>query len=300
MAPSPAAARFGGVELGGTKVRCAVGSGPDDVVAEAWIATTAPEETLGRVTHFFASQAARTPLAGLGVASFGPLDLDPRSAGFGHLTTTPKIGWRHVDLLTPLRALGTAVVLDTDVNGAALAEHRWGRGRDVATLLYVTVGSGIGGGVLVAGRPLHGLVHPEIGHVRVPHDRARDPFDGTCPHHGDCWEGLASAPALAARWGRAPEALPDDHPAWALEADYLALGLANAVLTVSPERVVLGGGVLRRAGLLPLVRTRLRAVLGGYVRSRALDEGIDDYLVAPALGDRAGVLGGLALAQLAR
>jgi fructokinase len=288
----------GGVELGGTKAVCVVGTGPDDVRAEARVPTTTPAETLGRIVDFFADRAATQPLAALGVASFGPLDLDPRSATFGFITTTPKQPWRQVDLVTALgRALGTTVALDTDVNAAALAEHRWGRGRGVETLVYVTVGTGIGGGVLVAGRPLHGLVHPEIGHVRVPHDRARDAFAGVCPHHGDCWEGLASAPALAARWGQPPESWPDDHPAWALEAEYLALGLANVVLTLSPQRIVLGGGVMARVGLLPLVRTRLRAVLAGYVKSRAVEEGIDDYLVAPALGERAGGLGALALAR---
>jgi fructokinase len=289
---------IGALELGGTKAVCVVGTGPDDVRAEARLPTTTPAETLPRVVDFFVEQATAHPLAALGVASFGPLDLDPRSPTFGFITTTPKPSWRQVDLVTALRrGLGTSVALDTDVNAAALAEHRWGRGRGVDTLVYVTVGTGIGGGVLVAGRPLHGLVHPEIGHLRVPHDRGRDAFDGVCPHHGDCLEGLASAPALAARWGGAPEHLPDDHPAWALEAEYLALGLANVVLTLSPQRIVLGGGVMARARLLPLVRARLRAVLAGYVQSRALDEGIDDYVVAPALGERAGVLGALALAR---
>ena len=288
----------GGLELGGTKAVCVVGTGPDDVRADARIPTTTPVETLGRILEFFAGHAAVQPLTALGVASFGPLDLDPSSATFGFITTTPKQPWRQVDLVTTLRrGLGITIALDTDVNAAALAEYRGGRGRGADTLVYVTIGTGIGGGVLVGGRPLHGLVHPEIGHLRVPHDRARDGFDGVCPHHGDCLEGLASAPALAARWGAVPESLPDAHPAWALEAEYLALGLANVVLTLSPQRIVLGGGVMARAGLLPLVRTRLRAVLAGYVQSRALDEGIDDYVVAPALGERAGVLGALALAR---
>jgi fructokinase len=288
----------GGLEAGGTKVVCAVGTGPHDVRAETRFATTTPEETLGRVVAFFVEQAAHTPLAAMGIAGFGPLDLDPRSATFGFVTTTPKSGWRNVDLVGPLRrALDVPVSLDTDVNGAALAEHRWGSGRGVGTLVYVTVGSGIGGGAVIDGRPLHGLVHPEMGHLRLPHDRHRDPFAGICPHHGDCWEGLASAPALAARWGQPPETLPDDHPAWDLEAHYLALGLASVVLVLSPERVVLGGGVLSRASLLPRVRTSLVTTLAGYVRSPALAEGIDDYVVAPALGERAGVLGALALAQ---
>ena len=289
---------MGGIEAGGTKVVCAVGTGPDDVRAEARVPTTTPAETIGRVVAFFVEQAARAPLAALGVASFGPVDLDPRSPSFGSITTTPKSGWRGVDLVGPLRkALGVPVGFDTDVNAAALAEHRWGAGRGLATLVYVTVGTGIGGGAVVAGRPLHGLVHPEMGHLRVPHDRARDPFAGICPAHGDCWEGLATAPAIAARWRRAPETLPDGHPAWALEAHYLALGLANVVLTLSPERVVLGGGVMARSHLYPLVRATVSELLGGYLASPALGDGLERYIVPPALGERAGVLGALLLAQ---
>lgn len=288
----------GGIEAGGTKFVCAVGTGPDDVRAEVRVPTTTPAETLGRVAAFLAEQAGRAPLAALGVAAFGPVDLDPRSSTFGFVTTTPKPGWRGVDLLGPLRqALGVALALDTDVNAAALAEQRWGAGRGVPTLVYVTVGTGIGGGVVVDGRPLHGLVHPEIGHMRVPHDRERDPFAGVCPAHGDCWEGLAAAPALAARWGRAPETLPDDHPAWALQAHYLALGLANVVLTLSPERLVLAGGVLARAQLYPLVRAGVSDLLAGYLASPSLAGGLERYLVPPALGERAGVLGAMLLGQ---
>ena len=290
----------GGIEVGGTKTVCAVGSGPEEVRAEIRVPTTTPRETLERVIAFFAAEAARTPLAALGVGSFGPIDLDPRSPAFGRITTTPKPGWRDVDILGPLHAaLGVPVAFDTDVNAAALAEQRWGAGRGLGTLLYVTVGTGIGGGVVVDGRPLHGLIHPEMGHLRVPHDRARDPFDGVCPAHGDCWEGLATAPAIAARWGEAPEALPDDHPAWALEAHYLALGVTNLVLALSPERVVLGGGVMARAALYPLVRAGVRDLLGGYLVSPALGGGLERYIVPPALGDRAGVLGAIALAQTA-
>ena len=280
----------GGLETGGTKVVCAIGTGAGDVRAEARFPTTTPAQTLQQAAEFFTEQAARTPLAALGVASFGPLDLDPRSPTFGFITTTPKPGWSGVDLLRPLRqALGIPVAIDTDVNGAALAEHRWGAGRGVDSLVYVTVGSGIGGGALVHGRPIHGLVHPEMGHLRVPHDRTLDPFPGACPHHGDCLEGLASGPALAARWGHPPAALPDDHPAWALEAHYLALGLANVVVVLSPHRIVLGGGVMSRSHLYPLIRSNMVATLAGYTEIPAL--------VAPALGDRAGVLGALALAQ---
>lgn len=267
---------------------CAIGRDPGDVRAEARFATTTPAETLARVVGFFREHAE--PIAALGVATFGPVDLDPASPTFGAITTTPKPGWQHVDLVGPLReALGVPIALDTDVNAAALAEHRWGAARGASSAVYVTVGTGIGGGAVLDGRPLHGLGHPEMGHLRIPHDRAADPFAGACPRHGDCWEGLAAAPAIAARWGRAPEILPDDHPAWALEAGYLALGVGNVLLTLSPRCLVLGGGVMARASLLPLVRTRVAALLGGYVRAADI--------VPPALGDRSGVLGALALAR---
>ena len=276
----------GGLEAGGTKFVCAAGRGRD-VVAEARFATTTPAETLARAVEFFARQPL---LAAVGIASFGPIDIDPRSPTFGFITTTPKPGWAHTDVVGPLRrALGVPIAFDTDVNCAALGEHRWGAARDVASVVYVTVGTGIGGGAIVNGRPVHGLVHPEMGHVHIPHDAKADPFEGACPHHGDCWEGLASAPAIAARWGQPPETLPDAHPAWDLEARYLALGIANVILTLSPERVVLGGGVMARTGLLERVRGSVADLLGDYVRAAPI--------VAPALGERSGVLGALALAH---
>jgi fructokinase len=301
IAPAPhyhtdMASLVGGLEAGGTKFVCAVGTGPDDIRAEARFATTTPGPTIRRAVEFFTEAAAAAPLAAIGIASFGPLDLDRRSATFGFITTTPKAWWQDVDLVSPLAALGAAVAIDTDVNAAALAEHRWGAARGVGSAVYVTVGSGIGGGAVIDGRPVHGLVHPEMGHLRLPHDRARDPFPGTCPHHGDCWEGLASGPSLAARWGQPADTLPDDHPAWELQSHYLALGLANVILTLSPERVVLGGGVMARPGLAALVRRKLGDLVGGYLRTPMLAARIDDYVVPPALGDRAGVLGALALA----
>jgi fructokinase len=193
--------------------------------------------------------------------------------------------------------LGVPVAFDTDVNAAALGEQRWGAGRDARSLCYLTVGTGVGAGLLVEGRPLHGLVHPEVGHLRIPHDTARDPFHGVCPFHGDCWEGLACGPALSARWGVAGRDLPDDHPAWALEAEYLALGILSIVMVASPHRVILGGGVMEREPLLGLVRAHLRELVGGYLGLPLLGEDIDRFLVRPQLDDDAGVLGAIALAQ---
>ncbi len=240
--------------------------------------------------------AASPAKTALGIAAFGPLDAQPGSPTFGFITTTPKPGWAQTDLAGALRrALGIPVAFDTDVNGAALGEQHWGAAQGLDTFVYLTVGTGIGGGGVVNGRRMRGLLHPEMGHVRVPHDRECDPFPGICPYHGDCLEGLASGPAIEARWGRRGESLPADHPAWDLEAEYLALGLVNVVCTLSPQRIVLGGGVMKAPSLLQRVRQRVLTLLGGYVAPLA--GGLDDYIVPPALGDQAGVLGAIALAQ---
>ena len=285
---------YGGVETGGTWCVCALGTGPGALVSEEVFPTTDPAATLARIVEFF----GRGPRpAALGIGAFGPVDLDPGSPTWGYVTTTPKPGWDHTPVAGVLRErLGVPVYLDTDVNAAAIGERRWGAGSGVDSLCYLTVGTGIGAGVLVDGRPVHGLVHPEVGHLRVPHDRERDPFPGCCPIHGDCWEGLAAGGALQQRWGAAPEELPFDHEAWPLEAEYLALGILSIVSVASPCRVIAGGGVMEQPGLLAMVRARLRELVAGYLDTPLLGEEIDSYLVAPALGDRAGVLGAIALA----
>jgi fructokinase len=288
---------FGGVETGGTWCVCAVGNGPGEIVADTRFRTTSPVETLERIVEFFAGQPR---CERIGIGSFGPVDVRPDSPTWGHVTTTPKPGWEHT-AVGPVIAqrLGVPVSFDTDVNAAAIGEHIWGAGRGTSSLCYLTVGTGIGAGLLLDGRPVHGLVHPEVGHLRIPHDRTRDPFDGVCARHGDCWEGLAAGPAIAKRWGAEPRELPDDHPAWELEAEYTALGILAVVMVASPERVIVGGGVMDRPGLLPAVRARLVELDAGYLPTPLLDERVDEYLVAPALGDDAGVLGAIALAQLA-
>ncbi len=289
----------GSVEAGGTKFVCAVGTGPDDLRGEERFPTTTPGETLDRVLAYFRAQVERhSPLAAVGVGCFGPVDLDAGSSTYGHVTSTPKPGWSGANVVGPLAAgLGVPVGFDTDVNAAALGEGRWGAARGLDTFLYLTVGTGIGGGSVVHGQPLHGLIHPEMGHVRVIRDPARDPFAGRCPYHGDCLEGLAAGPALEDRWGQAAETLPADHEAWGLEADYLGQALADLVLVLSPQRIILGGGVMEQAHLLPMIRGRVAALLAGYVRAPAILERIDDFIVAPALGHRAGILGGVALGQ---
>jgi len=286
---------WGGIEAGGTKFVCAVGNGPDDLRAEARFPTTTPAETIGRAIQFFQQQE---PLAAVGIASFGPVDPNPGSPTFGYITTAPKPGWANINFAGAIKeSLGVEVGFDTDVNGAALGEHRWGAAQGLDTFVYLTIGTGIGGGGIVGGEMIHGLMHPEMGHMRLPHDRERDPFAGSCSYHGDCWEGLAAGPALAARWGQRAETLPEDHPAWPLEADYLALGLVNIICVLAPQRIIMGGGVMEQSQLFPLLRQRVQELLNGYLQSPEILGRIDDYIVPPGLGKRAGVLGAIALAQ---
>jgi fructokinase len=293
-------ALYGGIEGGGTKFVCIVASGPGDIRAERRFPTTTPEETIRRALAFFRESAGDEPLAALGIATFGPVDLNPASPRYGYITSTPKPYWANTDIVGPLRAaLNLPVGFDTDVNGAALGEHRWGAAQGLDTFLYFTIGTGIGAGVVVNGAPVHGLVHPETGHILLRRDPARDPFPGKCPFHGDCFEGLAAGPAMLARWGAPAETLPPDHPAWELEAEYIAQALTTQILSLSPQRIILGGGVMQQPALLPLIRRRVPELLNGYVQSPAILTGMDEYLVPPALGGRAGVLGAIALAMQA-
>lgn len=286
---------LGGIEAGGTKVVCALGTGPDDLRALERIPTEDPERTVEEIVAFFGRQEDRPAVVGIG--SFGPLDPDPSSPTYGTITSTPKAGWADFPMGRRIgTALGVPFVFDTDVNAAALGEHRWGAARDVDSFIYLTIGTGIGGGALVRGQRLHGLLHPEMGHVFVPRVEG-DAFEGVCPFHGACLEGLASGTALRDRWGRPAERIPPDHPAWRLEASYIALGLINFTLTLSPERIVLGGGVSQTPSLLPRVREEFTRRLSGYVRSPTVMEDMDSYVVRAGLGDRAGVLGALALAE---
>jgi fructokinase len=281
------------------------------VVATARLETADAAATIEQVLRFFAEQSAAFggQVAALGVACFGPIELDALSPRYGHMLATPKSGWSHQPVLPPL-AEGLRLPLarvrwDTDVNAAALGEARWGAGHGADPLVYVTVGTGIGGGVVVGGQPLHGLMHPEIGHLPVPSirlsDGSLDLFPGAgCPFHDHCWEAMAAGPALAARVGAPADELPDDHPVWSIEARYLALGLASCVLAISPRRIVLGGGVVegRASTLLPRVRAELRDVLNGYVPREELKEGLDDYVVAPGLANpSSAIAGALALVE---
>jgi fructokinase len=292
---------FAGIEAGGTKFVCAVGSGPEDIRAKAIFPTTMPEETIQQAVAFFQEQEAiYGRLKAAGIASFGPLDLNPSSPRYGYITTTPKPGWMNFDIAGAMgKVLDLPVGIDTDVNGAALGESRWGAAQGLDTFVYLTIGTGIGGGGLCNGRLMHGLLHPEMGHIRLPHDWQQDPFPGVCPYHGDCWEGMASGLAMEKRWGQRAETLPPDHPGWVLEAHYLAIALADLVCTLSPQRIIMGGGVMAQPGLMALVRLRVKDILAGYLQTPQVEDLIDEYIVSPGLGSQAGVLGAIALAYQA-
>lgn len=291
---------YGGIEAGGTKFVCVVASGPEDIRAETRFPTTTPEETLEKVITFFQREmaSANEALKGIGIACFGPVDLNHKSPSYGYITSTPKQHWQNVDIVGLVsRALNLPVTLDTDVNAAAVGEGVWGAGKGLENFVYLTIGTGIGGGAVVNGRPVHGLVHPEMGHMRIPHDWKEDAYDGCCPYHGDCWEGLAAGPAIKLRWGQSAEMLPADHPAWDLEAKYLGMALTNIVLMLSPQRIILGGGVMQQPHLFPLVRAKTQIYLNQYIQSPVILNEIDQFIVPPGLGNRAGVMGAVALAQ---
>lgn len=302
MAGSSTPPLVGSVEAGGTKMVCTVGTGPDDLRDEVRFPTTAPEQCLPQVIDYFRTWQDEhgEKLAAIGYGTFGPCDPNPDSPTYGWVTKTPKPGWSDTDVVGPLRAaFDIPIGFDTDVNGAALGEHLWGAAQDVDTLVYVTVGTGVGGGVLIEGRILHGMIHPEVGHMAIPRDPSSDPFPGVCPFHGDCLEGLASGPAIAARWQLPATELTLEHPAWELEAHYLALACQTMICAYSPQRIILGGGVMEQLHLFARIRTKTLARLNGYVQAPEILERIDEYIVAPGLGNRAGAAGCIALGQQA-
>ncbi len=281
-----------GIEAGGTKFICAVARGRDDIIDRVRIDTTGPAETLGRCLEFFEKFDG---IGAMGIASFGPLELRLDDARYGQITETPKPGWSGTDLVAPfVAALDVPISIDTDVNGAALAESRWGAATDVENCLYLTVGTGVGGGAVIDGRPVHGLVHPEMGHVSV--DRLTgDEFPGICPFHGDCLEGLASGPAIEARWGARGESLDGIiEEVVRIEAATLASGLRQFVYVLAPQRIIIGGGVAKMPDLHAAVTTSLLETLHGYGVQTGHREG---FVVPPGLGDDAGLAGAIALAQ---
>lgn len=298
---------YGGVDAGGTKFLCAIGRAPDSIDKIASVKTGAPDATLEQVAGFFAEWLAEgRSLAAIGIASFGPLVRNPAAPDYGRLANSPKPGWRHADIVGALRRrLSVPIAIDTDVNGAALAEGRWGAARGLSHFVYVTVGTGIGVGIVADGRLVNGVAHPELGHYRPPR-HPLDRLEGICPFHGDCLEGLASGPAIAARSGGRPvEELADDDPLSYFTAYYLAHLASVLLLAVAPQRIIFGGGVMQRASLLASVRDDTRTLLGGYLSHPLHRDNLDEVIVPSGFtaainaGVNAGVLGGFILAEQA-
>ncbi len=291
---------FGGIEGGGTKFRLIVANSPQDILAEQQFITTSPTEILKKCVKFFSfiEHINHCRIEAIGFGSFGPLDLDPKSSRYGFLTKTPKPSWSNTNVLGFLQnRIDRPIFLETDVNCAALGEHAWGATQGLDDFVYITIGTGIGGGVFFNGKPLHGLVHSELGHMLIPHDKIRDPFAGICPFHGDCLEGLASGLSISKRWGQSAGFLQQEHPAWDLEAWYLGLAITNIILTISPRRVVLGGGVMNQNSLLLKICAHVHTNLKGYIQPLRSKASLKPFIVLPGLGDRSGVLGAISLAR---
>lgn len=289
---------FGGIEAGGTKFVCAVGSSPEDLSEPYRFGTTAPTETIGRIIKYFQEQNKKNKISAIGIGSFGPVDLKKDSSTYGYITSTPKLKWQNTNFYGKIKeAFNIPVGFDTDVNAAALGEHQWGAARGVEDFIYITIGTGIGGGGMINGKFLHGLIHPEMGHIFIPHDKKADPYEGKCPFHKNCFEGLASGTAIKDRWGMSGEKLEKEHPAWELEAKYISLAAINYICILSPQRIVLGGGVMKQKQMMPLVHKTVKTLLNNYIQVPEITKNIEKYIVLPELGDNAGVLGAIALAE---
>ena len=292
-------ARYGVVETGGTKMVCAIVGGPDDVRDEVRFPTTTPQENIPQIIEYLRMHHARTPLTAVGIGSFGPIVLDRADPNYGCVAPTTKPGWSGAPVVAPIQAaLGIPVGFDLDVTTAGLGELEWGAGVGLEHIVYYTIGTGIGAGVISRGQPLACMAHPEAGHQRISR-HPQDVFPGFCVFHDDCLEGLACGPSIEKRWGVKAHLLPPDHQAWVFEADYVAQAVMNTILFVSPQRIILGGGVMEQLHLFPMIRRRVIERLNGYINLDAITKRIDEYIVPPALGNRAGMLGALVLAMRA-
>lgn len=292
---------FAGIEAGGTKFVCAIGDALGNIREKITIPTTMPEETMALVIQYLQTINAKTPLSAIGIATFGPIDLDKKSPYYGYITTPPKPGWGYYNILGTIQKIFPLPIgFDTDVNGAALGEYRWGAAQGLDTFLYVTIGTGIGAGGIVSGELMHGLIHPEMGHIFIPHDLQQDNFTGVCPFHGDCLEGLATGPSLQKRWGvKSAMDLPAGHPAWDLEAKYLGYAFANYILILSPQKIIVGGGVMKHKELYPKIRAQVKFLLNDYIKHEKILTNIDNYIVEPGLKENSGICGAMALAEKA-
>lgn len=282
---------IGGIEAGGTKMVCAVGDEYGKLIDRKSFSTRQPEETFADIISYF----KEWDIKALGIGCFGPVDLNKDSKTYGYITSTPKPGWANCDIVGTLKkALGVPVGFDTDVNGAILGEVTWGAARGADSAIYITIGTGVGVGVFVNGRLLHGLVHPEAGHILLE-KHPKDNYKGHCSYHSNCMEGLASGPAIEERWGKKAFELADKKEVWELEAFYIASAVTNYILTYSPQKIILWGGVMHQEQLFDMVRTQVKKMLNGYVDSPMILDKIEEYIVKPQLGEDPGILGAIKL-----
>jgi len=289
---------FGGIEAGGTKFICAVGNATGQILEQTRFPTKTPDKTLENVISFFKPFLLSNNLKSIGLGSFGPVDLDIKSPTFGYITSTPKPTWQNTNIVGILQSgLGVKIIFDTDVNAAAFGEFTWGGSKNSDPSLYLTIGTGIGGGYVIGGKTLKGLTHPEMGHIRILHNWNEDPFSGICPYHGDCFEGLASGPAILKRTGKSAETIDDNDQIWKLEAKYIGEAIANLILTLSPKKIILGGGVMHKRFLFIGIRQKIQESLNQYVQHKDIIENIDEYIIPPTLGNNSGILGAIALAK---
>ncbi len=282
---------FGALEAGGTKMVCAVGDENGRILEQKSIPTTTPDETMDAIAEYFKGKE----IAAIGVACFGPIDLDKSSETYGYITSTPKTAWKNYDIVGRIKAdLNVPVGFDTDVNGSLLGEITYGCAKGLTDAIYLTIGTGIGGGVMTNGKLLHGMLHPELGHIRIG-KRAGDKGDSVCPFHDDCLEGLASGPSIEKRWGKKAVELKDQDEVWELEAEYIGNALVNYCMTLSPQKIILGGGVMHQMQLFPLIRKAFKERMNGYINTKTL-ENLDEYIVPASLNDDQGIMGAIKLA----
>ena len=281
-----------GIEAGGTKFVLGIGDENGNIIVKETIPTTTPKETIDRCKAFILKHDPDC----VGVASFGPINLDKSSQTYGYITSTPKPGWANTPLIPEIQTIFKGPIgFDTDVNGAALSESIWGKGKNVSSCLYLTIGTGIGGGYVENNQCLHGLLHPEMGHILL-RKHPDDTFVGVCPYHGNCFEGLASGPAIEARYHQKAQNLDQDNKVWEIEAYYIAQALVNYILILSPKVILLGGGVMHQTQLFPLIRTQVKELLNGYIQHPSILNCDVNYITEPGLGDNSGLLGAIALA----
>lgn len=281
------------IEAGGTKFVCAIGNEKGEVLDRIQLPTTTPKETMEQVINYFKDKTFEA----MGIGCFGPIDPNIESKTYGFITSTPKVAWQNYNIIGKLKEyFDVPMGFDTDVNGAALGEATWGAAKGLESCIYITVGTGIGAGALVGGSLVHGLMHPEMGHILIRR-HPDDNFGGTCPFHRDCLEGVAAGPALEKRWGKKGHLLQKGHPAWEIEGYYLAQALMNYILILSPKKIIMGGGVMKQKQLFPMIYNQLKELLKDYIQKEELIENLKDYIVYPALGDNAGICGALALAK---